>query len=169
MAGRVKQRFAGDEPIERGAEAGLLQQRELETEERRLDGAWVAELTQGGQQGIEGEGVRVERREGALDQVGEVEPGVVGAEVGADAGERFGEIPGGEGEELGVGLVDELEFAGGERFKPAGEGGAWAARAFGQAAEEAGVSGEERDRLAGLGPIPLAEADGLVEAEGHGR
>lgn len=126
------------------------------------------EGAEAGEGGVEGDGVGVVVLDGVLDEVGDEHGGVEAAEGEAQAWEDLGEVPLGERGEFGGGLGDEEDLPAGEELDAAGEFGVLAFGAFGDASEDAVGACEQRDGLAGLGPVPVSDADGVVDGCGHG-
>lgn len=105
--------------------------------------------------------------DGVVEQIGDVHGGVEAVERAAQGWEDLGQVPLGEGGELGVGFDDGLEGGEGEEFDSPAEAGVLAFGSFGQGAKGAVVAGEDGDGLAGLRPVPVADAKALILDGGH--
>jgi hypothetical protein len=163
--GVVVQMGGRDLVIEIRPITGLAKGGPLESKDDALRVGVLIEVPEAGDGDVEQCRVRVEFFERMVGEVDEERGGVQVREAGADPGEGFLKIPGGQCREVAgadAALEDGEEFPSGEEFDPAGEGGVLATGAFGEPADDAVRASEERYRLAGLGPVPVSDADRVV-------
>lgn len=145
---------------------GVFEQIEQEPGQSR-DRVRLRDVAEEAEQALEDIGVRVKWAEQGRGKLGGEHRDRGGPEIGPQHREGVDEIPLGEGDQIAIGFVDEAEFTELEMLEPPREGCLLAVRAFGEAVDETVLAGEERDRLAGLGPFAVSQADGVVVGRGH--
>ena len=117
---------------------------------------------------LEGRGVGVDRGEQRGGDLAGEHRERRRAVIGAERGERVGQVPVGQDEQVAVGLVDEAELAELQVLKPTRKRGLVTERALGDAVDEPVRTRQEGDGLARLGPFAVSQTDGVVVDRGHG-
>ena len=148
--------------------ARLAQEKQEEGQEFGRGPFAALERAERSEQRVEEPLVRHGGRQEAMHELGHGEPREIGLEVVVRPAEHLEQRPLRERLQLAIRLDDGDHLAARKEVDASREAAALAPRALREATQDAARTAEQAHRLRGLGPIPVTDADGLVDEVRHG-
>jgi hypothetical protein len=128
----------------------------------------IAESAEQAHRVVEQRRVRIERRQHPPQHIGDVPTGPVRRQIVTQSRKGLLHIPFGQGREFGITLQDHAHLTQSEQVDATRETAAFTPGALGQTTNAAERPTKKTHRLAGLGEIPLTNADCLIVLDRHG-